>query len=89
MLMAPPVVGGQQLAQCGEQVGLAASAGLDHRKAGGRVRYPDMQQTITRSDPAEEGVAVLGDVINLFPRAGLDANLLGVHDRTVVACPGR
>jgi hypothetical protein len=34
----------------------------------------------------EKAVAVLGDVVNLFPRAGLDPNLLGVHGLTVIAC---
>ncbi len=82
--MAPPVVDGQQLAQRGEQVGLAAGAGLDHREAGGRMRHPDMQQTITRGGLLKESMAVLSEVIDLFPRAGLDANLLGMHGRTVI-----
>ena len=50
----PAVVGGQQVAQRGQQVGVAARAGLDHRQTGGGVRHPDVQQPVAGADPAEE-----------------------------------
>ena len=65
--MTPPVIGGQQLAQRGEQVSLTSRAGFNHREAGRRVRHPHMQQALPRLDAAEKGVALRRDVVDLFP----------------------
>jgi hypothetical protein len=79
MLVAPPVVGREQLAQRCEQVSLTTGARLDHGQAGGRVRHPQVQQSIAGLDPVEKVPALVRQIGYLFPRAGLDANLLGMH----------
>ena len=79
MPMAPPSVGGQQLTQRGEQVGVAARPGLDHRETGGGMRHPHMQQAVAGAHLVEERSAFRGEVAHLFARAGLDLEFLGVH----------
>ena len=50
----PPVVPGQQLAQRGQQVLVAAGARLEHRQPGGGVRHPHVQQPVAGPDRRQE-----------------------------------
>lgn len=83
VLVAPPAVGGQQLTQRGEQVGVAARPGLDHGEARSGMRYPHVQQAIVRVRVVEERTAFRSEVVYLLARAGLDADFAAVHPNTV------
>ena len=83
--VAPPSIGGQQLTQQGEQVGVTACPGLDHREARGGMRHPHVQQPIADARFLEERAALRGEVTHLLARPGLDAEFPGVHPKTVAA----
>ena len=72
----PPVVGRQQLPQGGEQVGVAARPGLQHRQPRGGVRHPDVQQPVGRPAPStdvgQEALALAGEVADGLLGAGAD-----------------
>ena len=52
--VSPPVVGGQQVGQRGQQVLVAARTGLEDRDAGGRVRHEHVEQSVVAA-PHEAG----------------------------------
>jgi selenocysteine lyase/cysteine desulfurase len=72
----PAGVARQQPSQRGEQVVVAAGAGLDDRETGGGVWHPDMQQAITA---IQKRLALLGDVPDNLAGAGPDLDLLAAH----------
>ena len=66
MPVAPPSVCGQQLMQRGEQVGVAARPGLDHREARGGMRYPHVEKAVAGTHLVEERSAFRGEVAHLL-----------------------
>ncbi|OKI14744.1 hypothetical protein A6A25_14900 [Saccharothrix sp. CB00851] len=74
----PPPVRGQQFAQRGQQVVVAARAGLQHRQARGRVRHPDVQQPVA-VHVGQEVLARAGEVVDDLGRAGADLDLFAAH----------
>ena len=83
VLVAPPVVRGQQVVERGEQVVVAAGAGLDDRDAGGGVRDEDVQQAVAAVRDVCR--AVRGEVEHSLGAARAVGPGLGVHapDRAI------
>src|SRR5262245_32623647 len=83
--MPPPVIGGQQVRERGEQVGVAAGTKLEQRHARRGVRHEDMQQAIaaTRSRPGELR-ALAGDVPHRLPPASSHPDYLALHSSRII-----
>jgi hypothetical protein len=81
--VAPPVVRGQQVAQRGEQVGVAPRAGLDHREARGRVRHPHRQQPLPRARRGEEPLDLPVERDDRLVATGANLDHFGLHGPTL------
>ncbi len=77
--VAPPVVGGQQVAERGQQVVVTAGAGLDHRDPRGGVRHEEAEQPVAFA--GDERRAVAGEVEHRVLPAGPVAADLTAHGR--------
>jgi hypothetical protein len=73
----PAVVAGEQLVQLGQQVVVAAGAGLDQRDACGRVRHEDVQQSVGLL--ADELGALVGEVDDHRDTPGADGAQFRSH----------
>ena len=81
--VAPPVVRGQQVAQRGEQVGVAPRARLDHREARGRVRHPHGQQPSRAPAAVEELLDLPVERDDRLVATGANLDHFGLHGPTL------
>ncbi|PXY24318.1 hypothetical protein BA062_29295 [Prauserella flavalba] len=79
----PAVVAGEQLVDRGQQVVVAARAGLQDRQPRRRVRDPDVQEAVARVGIGEKSFRFLGQVLYHGVSAGTQLDLGGVHSTTV------
>ena len=78
--MLPPVVGGQQAGQHGQQIAVAARAELEHRDAGRGVRHEHVQQPVAAVGRlAGELGALRRDVEYRVPATRVHPENLGFH----------
>ena len=85
----PPVVGRQQVAQGGQQVVVAAGAGLEDRQPGGGVRHPDVQQARRPRPRRRSRCAPPGQVVDGLAgrRSGRSIDARRLHAAPVVRAP--